>query len=39
MIKTEFCKPITLEEYLFLYEKYGLVIEVNDGEVASAHFE
>ena len=39
MLRTEFSKPITIEEYLLLNEKYGLVVEVNDGEVVRAHFE
>ena len=39
MLRTEFSKPITIEEYELLYDKYGLVVEVNDGEVVSAHFE
>lgn len=39
MLKTEYAKEITLGEYLFLYEKYGLTLEINDGEVATAHFE
>lgn len=39
MLNTEFASPITLEELELLHDKYGLVVEVNDGEVASAYFE
>lgn len=39
MLKTEFCKPITVEELEALHEKLGLVVEINDGEVVSADFE
>lgn len=39
MLKSEYSKPITLEELESLHDKYGLVVEINDGEVVSAHFE
>ena len=39
MLKTEFCKEITIEEYLLLNKKYGLTVEVNDGQVVTANFE
>lgn len=38
MMKTEFAKPITVEEIIFLHEKYGMTVEINDGEVVNAHF-
>lgn len=39
MLKTEFCEPVTIEELEFLHDKYGLTVEINDGEVVSANFE
>ena len=39
MLKTEFCKEITIEEYLLLNKKDGLTVEVNDGQVVTANFE
>lgn len=37
--KTEFAKPITLEEVMVLHVQYGLALEINDGAVATAYFE
>jgi len=39
MLKTEFCKPITIEELELLHDKFGLTVEINDGQVVSANFE
>ena len=39
MLKTEFCKPITIEELEQLHDKFGLTVEINDGQVVSADFE
>lgn len=38
MMKTEFAKPITVEEIIFLHEKYGMTVEINDGEVSNVSF-
>ena len=39
MLKTEYCKPITIGELEVLHNKFGLVIEINDGEVVTSYFE
>ena len=39
MTNTVFCSPLTIAEIETLHNKYGLVIEINDGEVVSANFE
>lgn len=39
MPKNEFCSPLTIAEIETLHNKYGLVVEINDGEVVSANFE
>lgn len=39
MLKSEFSEPITVGELIRLNEKYGMAVEINDGEVISAHFE
>ena len=39
MLKLEYSKPITLGELIYLNEKYGMTVDINDGEVMSAHFE
>lgn len=39
MLKSEYSKPITVGELIYLNEKYGMTVDINDGEVMSAHFE
>ena len=39
MLKSEYSKPITVGELIYLNEKYGMAVDINDGEVMSAHFE
>ena len=39
MLKTEFSTPITLAELEALHDKTGLVVEINDGEIADTYFE
>lgn len=37
-MKTEFATPITIEEIINLNEKYGMTVEINDGEVFTVNF-
>lgn len=39
MLKSEFSKPITVEELERLHDKLGLVVVINDGEVTGVDFE
>lgn len=39
MLKSEYSKDITVGELVRLNEKYGMTVDINDGEVVSAHFE
>jgi len=39
VLKSEYSKPITIGELIRLNEKYGFTVDINDGEVISAHFE
>lgn len=38
-LKSEYSKPITVDELIYLNEKYGMTVEINDGEVLSVDFE
>lgn len=38
MLKSEYSKPITVGELIRLNEKYGMTVDINDGEIVSAHF-
>lgn len=39
MLKSEYSKPITVGEIIYLNEKYGMTVVINDGEVISADFD
>lgn len=39
MVKSEYSKPITVGELIHLNEKYGMTVEINDGEVTGVNFE
>ena len=39
MLKTDFCQPMTLDNLMALHDKYGLVVEINNGEVTAVDFE
>ena len=38
-LKTEFSKPVTLEEYLHYNESLGMTVEINDGQITGVSFE
>ena len=39
MLKSEYSKDITVGEVIYLNEKYGMTVDINDGEVMTAHFD
>jgi hypothetical protein len=39
MLKTEFGKDMTLEEYFMYNEAIGLTVEINDGQITSVNIE
>lgn len=38
-MKSEYSKPITVGELVYLNEKYGMTVEINSGEVTGVDFE
>ena len=38
-MKSEYSKPITVGELIYLNEKYGMTVEINSGEVTKVDFE
>ena len=39
MLKTKLSQSITVEELEELHDKYGVVVEINDGEIKNSYSE
>lgn len=39
MLNTEFCKDMTLSDYLFYNEAIGMTVDINDGQVTGVNIE
>ena len=38
-LKTQFSKPVTLEEYFQYNKALGMTVEINDGQITGVSFE